>query len=1311
MSSSIDRNDQHLYNSKDLERMISAYYSHLIANSDPEFHPEFELRFAGTVTGNPEKSIRPITQIDYDHVLQEIKSHNPIAFDAATEGEDLLRIYPFYGRKQSEFRCEITGMRDIQIYCRTNDWKSCPSARFVKKERVTHNGNPIKDLFINGYGVKASYKSELVYSGERINTEPRLKEIATNWDKLDKTFRQIHRTSIIAGKNRTFTIDASIVRSSSQSGSGEFIPVKNIHQSGVFQNPKKYELEIEFNNQAIRQFEEDMPESFATKVIMSDLLQIDGPFRQILMGLQQTMYPITCYEMSAALDSYYRILYNMTNSKKYKTIYDKVSPGSFTNPKNFIGPSLVGLEFENITEEIVENIPNIRNEYAVTVKLDGERALLLVCHNTGRVYMIDMNMNVKYTGNTVMLEFGGSIFDGEYVSHNSLGHCIHTLYLFDMYFLCGVNVRDLPLFTPPTIKQNLNIAKPLEITERYLTMFRYITRVFDPTQPHLKKMYTNALNVTSKKILYPMLEGDTSNEIPLHNNIFECCKEILEDVAQPCNTDGIIFIPRYFGVGASAKAPNVAGPLKKTRWGYNMKWKPAQYNTNDFLVTFKNGDDKVKEIPLPNTNLTKSSSIIQYKVLELRCGFSQKNSGFVNACQYTLNPKGIHTAINMLEDKYQYSPTLFYPSDYPDDSAHICYVPLNPDTLQMVTEEGDVFQDNMIVEFRYNKENRFGFRWIPLRVRYDKTAEYQSGGRSYGNDYETANGNWRTIQCPITESMITTGENIPTIQELGHSRDVYYNKKNAGDRDTLQKFHNEIKLKLIKDNSLPGQTLIDFACGKGGDLWKWEDAKLHFVFGIDYSRDNIENRFDGACARYLGNKKRGMKTDCLFVVGDSSKNIRNGTALLNQRQKEITRNVLGIRSKAENMIGDLYGIGADGFNIGSCQFALHYFFKDILTLSSFMTNLVQNIKLGGVFIGTCFDGKKIFEEFQKINLDEITLYAQEDILYWRCVKKYESNIFQDDSSSLGYAIDVFQKSIGLVFTEYLVNFDYLNRVMENYGFERVSIVPFDQYRKELHNNSLKIEPHEARVSSMNVGFVYKKIREVDPTIVVLEDIKVEEPLLPAVNEDKNEEAKLKEMIAEELQGNRPKAIEEEPVLFAPEVKKKQQKNKKCKDTEELVDDKCLKKCEPDQERHPETKRCRKIPIKKKKEAPGKNAVINIEELNLPPEVRSPKLDKSPTPQEQIKQQFNLADDVAEEKEPEQLDIPIPSPNLQQNPLVENIEPMQPMQLPQSPPKAPKQIKKTRKCKETEELVDDKCLKKCEPNQVRNQVTKRCNKKK
>ena len=48
---------------------------------------------------------------------------------------------------------------------------------------------------------------------------------------------------------------------------------------------------------------------------------------------------------------------------------------------------------------------------------------------------------------------------------------------------------------------------------------------------------------------------------------------------------------------------------------------------------------------------------------------------------------------------------------------------------------------------------------------------------------------------------------------------------------------------------------MDTSVGKAGDLQKWIDAKLSLVFGVDLSKDNIENRINGACSRYLKAKK------------------------------------------------------------------------------------------------------------------------------------------------------------------------------------------------------------------------------------------------------------------------------------------------------------------------------------------------------------------------------------------------------------------------------------------------------------------------
>ena len=121
------------------------------------------------------------------------------------------------------------------------------------------------------------------------------------------------------------------------------------------------------------------------------------------------------------------------------------------------------------------------------------------------------------------------------------------------------------------------------------------------------------------------------------------------------------------------------------------------------------------------------------------------------------------------------------------------------DNYELFTENREIIEDNMIVEFRYNLNKEKEWRWEPLRVRYDKTADLRNGGKNYGNAFHVANSNWHSIHNPVTLDMLTSGLNIP--DELGDD-DIYYNRvsKNTITR-SLRDFHNLfVKKKLIMGN-------------------------------------------------------------------------------------------------------------------------------------------------------------------------------------------------------------------------------------------------------------------------------------------------------------------------------------------------------------------------------------------------------------------------------------------------------------------------------------------------------------------------------
>jgi hypothetical protein len=316
--------------------------------------------------------------------------------------------------------------------------------------------------------------------------------------------------------------------------------------------------------------------------------------------------------------------------------------------------------------------------------------------------------------------------------------------------------------------------------------------------------------------------------------------------------------------------------------------------------------------------------------------------------------------------------------------------------------------------------------------------------------------------------------------------------------------------------SKQGDTLIDYACGKAGDLPKWIASRLSFVFGIDISKDNLENRLNGSCARYLNMKKQTKNMPyALFVNGNSAYNIRKGDAMLNDKAKQITAAVFGNGPKEADKIGKgvarQYGVGEDGFNVSSCQFAIHYFFENPDTLQGFLRNVAECTKLNGYFIGTAYDGKLVFNLLKKVKTSESIKIIDDGKKIWEITKGYGADNFDDDSSSIGYRIDVYQESINQNIQEFLVNFDYLNRVFESYGFKIIDRdeaqslglpegtglfselfnnmleeIKKNKFKEKDYENAVNMSAFERKISFLNRYFVYKKIREVNTEKVELE---------------------------------------------------------------------------------------------------------------------------------------------------------------------------------------------------------------------------------
>ena len=1063
--------------------------------------PEFEIRF-GT------KKIKNINKVDFYNVIKSLLNYDFKLFNE----NYFLKI--MNASNLSNIRTQINGLPNIQSYCKLNNLSGIlddNNIKFVEKEYFKTSDAQLFPLDFDDYNFRVCYQTEQNYSRNHSAVE----ELYSKWNSLKKIFRYIKRYEY-RHPDLPFLIHCSIVKTS-KSRYGKFIEQFNIKDSEVFNSLENFEIEIELNNEFII-----ANKSFSNaEFLYTNLRKV---IKYILIGLQETNYPVTLNEIDFAMQQYLKL----AKGPDYK-------PMMIPSIKDFIGPSSTTLQMVNILPETEINdtnnsIPNIRNNYTVTDKADGTRKLLYISPQ-GKLYFLATTMNIQFTGCYIeKKELFNTIIDGEHILHNKKGEYINVFACFDIYYFNGQNVTGLP-FINLTIedKGDKEAEEKLEKSKKEDKEDKEDKIEKSKKEESKKEENFNYRLIILNSVIKSLdLKSITSSK-EMHikiivkkfygAHIFNGCSRILTNIKEGLyeyNTDGLIFTPSNTGV-CSLKT-GIAAPNYKITWNESFKWKPPAYNTIDFLIKFKKNELGANYIGTLNNegeDLTSYSQVKNYYTLILNVGFDEKKHGYINPYNDIINNNIKRTTKESYTNSYR--PCRFYPTNPNDVNAGLCNIMGKLDesnNLKIYTLEGEEIEDNTIVEFAYNINKPDFWRWEPLRLRYDKTSELRSGVKNFGNAYHTANSNWQSIFNPISETILMTGNGVT----VNNDDDVYYNKiSKTSETQALRDFHNlYIKNMLITKVSKSGYSLIDYAVGKGGDLPKWISANLNFVYGLDLSKDNIENRLDGVCARYLNYAQRyAVIPKALFSHGNSSRNIKDGSAFYDDKSKQIIKALFGEGAKNEVLLGkgvyNNYGIVKNGFNISSIQFALHYMFESETILNEFIKNIKECTALEGYFIGTCYDGSKIFNMLNSLNADESISIFKNEKKIWELTKKYDAKEFNDDESSLGYAINVYQETINKTFKEYLVNYKYLVRIMENNGFVLLNETEYKQLNlpgsmgnfEQLYNfmnteiksnnyllkklgNSAQLSTEEKQISFLNNYFIFKKIRNVeyDPEEIV-----------------------------------------------------------------------------------------------------------------------------------------------------------------------------------------------------------------------------------
>ena len=844
------------------------------------------------------------------------------------------------------------------------------------------------------HGVKSFMMDDLLFKvdlKDEQNVDEKIQmEIALKFPGLDKGFRFKKRYSYTDTKEG-LRYDFSIVRTSRFNGT-EFIAHKTMSGSQVLNSKEHFEIEIE-----VVRDERKRTKQSIVKGIVSAMMDM-------YLRVADEKHFVSSSDKMSVLKSYIHLCYG-----KEGNINDVIKTISVRPKEYFVGPQPVTLERKNLLEPGL-GIVSIKQNYTVTEKADGERYLMYVNHD-GKCYLINNRLTIKFTG-IKLNRTVNSLFDGEFITTDKFGKKTQMFGIFDVYYYNSNDVRGYPL-----VNDGKSGYDKIDNSDksRYNIMKQFANQ-------HASTFENNGMILFAKEFKF----GD----------ILDASNEILQKAnggGYAYKIDGLIYTPKYFVVGGQFLKDTVSSGRT---WDMVFKWKPSHDNTIDFLVKYE------KDTTGNNYILPKNDKL--YKSVGLFVGYNPSIHERLTAKKFLTNDT---------KQVKSYVPKEFIPDDVVDSSISKAYLVLDESAHKGVPAikitprciNGDAIEDNSIVEFAYNPEQGHTYpeHWVPLRVRHDKTEMLRNFGLSgTANDYKTAVNVWTTIQNPVDEDMIT-GQRGVSVDDIV-DEDIYFSS--TLDRYKyasliMKNFHNEyIKKRELIMKMPKGSSLFDIACGKAGDLKKWIDAGFTKVMGIDVFRDNIENRKNGAYARTLEAMQKfkidAKKHSFVYLTADASQRFTPNYIenISDPDDKQIARILFG--AQRSNHIRDEHlvkynGYMKNGFDVISCQFAIHYFFENENTLDNFIYNVDTYLKKGGYLIGTCLDGYRVKDKLQGIKKGQEIQGQIDDRILWN-IKKLYSN---DKDIKLGEQIEIYMESIGKPIKEFLVDFNLLKQKLADKGIE------------------------------------------------------------------------------------------------------------------------------------------------------------------------------------------------------------------------------------------------------------------------------------
>ena len=259
----------------------------------------------------------------------------------------------------------------------------------------------------------------------------------------------------------------------------------------------------------------------------------------------------------------------------------------------------------------------------------------------------------------------------------------------------------------------------------------------------------------------------------------------------------------------------------------------------------------------------------------------------------------------------------------------------------------------------------------------------------------------------------------------------------------MKRYHNLEKKSLILEYC-HDKRVLDLGAGYGGDLAKYNEAKVKELFLVEPLEENIVT---------LKSRLENINTDLKHIT----------TLMYNKGQDQDA--IVPRLSKPVDVV--------------SSFFSLTFLFESKSILGAFLDTAVASLVEGGYFIGTMMSGEATYELLNDTPTGDNVAIGDEVVIN----KRYENG---PPATGQQVTVRITDSILHGDQVEYLAYFSILREELERRKCRLITYFPFSSQESKLFD----LSPNEIKFSRLNVGFVFQYLPDALPhplSRVVIDD--------------------------------------------------------------------------------------------------------------------------------------------------------------------------------------------------------------------------------